>query len=145
NVAPAVTILGIPVSSSEGTAITLTSTASDPGTADTAAGFSYSWTVLKNGSLFTSGSGTSLNFTPDDNGTYAVTLNVTDKDGGIGSATASIAVSNVAPVIPSGGVTGPTVPLIIGTSAIVVANFTDVGTKDTHTCTFDWDDTTTTT
>ena len=144
NVAPSATILGIPVSSSEGTAITLTSTASDPSSADTAAGFLYSWTVLKNSTAFASGSGTSLNFTPDDNGTYAVTLSVTDKDGSAGSVSASIVVSNVAPVIPSGGVTGPTVPLALGTPSTVVANFTDAGTKDTHTCLFAWDDLSTT-
>src|SRR6267142_1719164 len=145
NVAPSATILGIPVSSSEGTAITLTSTASDPSSADTAAGFLYSWTVLKNSTAFASGSGTSLNFTPDDNGTYAVTLSVTDKDGSAGSVSASIVVSNVAPVTPSGGVTGPTVPLALGTPSTVVANFTDAGTMDTHTCLFAWDDLSTTT
>jgi len=144
NVVPSVSITNIPSNSLEGTPISLNSAVTDPSAADTAAGFLYSWTVLKNSTAFASGSGTSLNFTPDDNGTYAVTLSVTDKDGSAGSVSASIVVSNVAPVIPSGGVTGPTVPLALGTPSTVVANFTDAGTKDTHTCLFAWDDLSTT-
>src|SRR6266850_1166614 len=144
NVVPSVSITNIPSNSLEGTPISLNSTVTDPSAADTAAGFTYSWTVTKNGSTVASGSGTSLNFTPNDNGTYAVTLSVTDKDGSAGSVSASIVVSNVAPVIPSGGVTGPTVPLALGTPSTVVANFTDAGTMDTHTCLFAWDDLSTT-
>jgi hypothetical protein len=146
NVAPTVTMMGIPVSSSEGTAITLTSMVSDPSSADTAAGFLYSWAVTKNGNAFASGSGTGLNFTPDDNGTYAVTLTVADKDGGTGMASAMIIVVNVPPVIT--GVTGPIGPLINGTPVTIKANFTDAGSADTHTppnggCVFTWDDGTT--
>src|SRR5437763_821710 len=46
-VPPTATITGAPVSghSPEGTAITLGSTVTDPSTVDTAAGFTYSWTV----------------------------------------------------------------------------------------------------
>ena len=51
NVAPTATITGAPASghSPEATAITLGSTVTDPSTVDTAAGFSYSWTVTRNG------------------------------------------------------------------------------------------------
>src|SRR5205807_1982944 len=72
------------------------------------------------------------------NGTYAVTLSVTDKDGGTGSVSVSIAVSNVPPVI--GSVTGPSAPVALGTPLSVVANFTDADAADTHTCSFTWDD-----
>jgi uncharacterized protein YegL len=46
------------------------------------------------------------------------------------------------PVITS--VTGPTAPLALGTPATVSATFTDAGATDTHTCTFAWDDGTST-
>jgi ELWxxDGT repeat protein len=97
NVAPTPAIAGAPVSSPEGTPIRLTATATDPGLVDTAAGFSFAWTVTRGGLPFASGTGPNLSFTPDDDGTYAVTLSATDKDGGTASATATIAVTEVAP------------------------------------------------
>src|SRR5262249_7907057 len=72
NVAPTVAITGAPASSPEGTAITLGSTLTDPGTADRAAGFAYAWSVTKNGENYASGNSASFGFTPDDNGTYVV-------------------------------------------------------------------------
>ncbi|MFN2547890.1 MAG: PKD domain-containing protein [Myxococcales bacterium] len=97
NAPPVPSIGGAPASGAEGAAVTLTASATDPGAADTSAGFGFSWNVLKNGALFASGSGSPFNFTPDDDGNYAVTLTVVDKDSGAGSATAVIPVSNVAP------------------------------------------------
>ena len=95
NVAPTVAINGAPASSAEGTAIDLTSTVSDPGTADT---HTYAWSVTKNGSPYGSGgTGASFSFTPDDNGSYVVTLTVTDDDNGEGTGSETIAVTNVAP------------------------------------------------
>ena len=94
-----VTIGGAPASSDEGTPISLTSTVVDPG-AETLA---YDWQVTKDGSPYASGSGSTFNFTPDDEGTYAVTLDVTDGDGGSGSDSATIAVNNVAPTIVLSG------------------------------------------
>ena len=47
NVAPTATIGGAPASSLEGGAISLSSTVTDPSAADTAAGFSYTWAVMK--------------------------------------------------------------------------------------------------
>ena len=143
NVPPAVAISGIPVSSSEGTAIILTSIVSDPSPADTAAGFIYSWTVLKNGNPFASGSSPSLTFTPDHSGSYVVTLSVRDKDGGTGPATTTINVSNLPPVITT--VTGPTTPKLSGSTITMTAHFRDSGAAETHSCTIVWDDGTTTT
>jgi hypothetical protein len=112
NVAPTAAIVGSPAASPEGTEIDLTATATDPSSADTVAGFSYAWGVTKNGDAFASGSAADFHFTPDDNGTYVVTLNVTDKDGGTGMASATIDVTNVAPTAaisgPSNGVRGQT-------------------------------------
>jgi len=88
NLPPTVAINGTPASSTEGTAITLTGAVADAG-ADTTAGFAYTWNVTKNGNAFASGSASALTFTPDDNGTYVVTLTATDKDGASATTTAS--------------------------------------------------------
>ena len=69
-----------------------------------------------------------------------ITVTVTDKDGGVGNGGTSITVNNVAPVITS--MSGPTGPAAIGSTSTVAATFTDVGTQDTHKCTFIWDDAT---
>lgn len=102
NVAPTPAISGAPTSSPEGTAISLSGSATDPSSADTTAGFTFAWSVKKtHGSTttnpFAMGSGASFSFTPDDDGTYEVTLTATDKDGGSGSTSVSITVTNVAP------------------------------------------------
>jgi hypothetical protein len=93
----------------------------------------------------------------DDNPTattsdsYTITVTVTDDDStgtppGSNkksvSGTKSVTVSNVAPAIVT--LTGPPAPLPLatpgGTSTTVGTTFTDVGSLDTHTCTFAWDD-----
>ena len=103
--APTATITGVPASghSPEGTAITLGSTVADPLTANPT-GFVYTWSVTKNGVAFSSGSGPGFSFTPDDNGTYVVSLIVTDAAGRSSAATTTtITVDDVAPVVSLGG------------------------------------------
>jgi len=139
NVAPTPGISGAPSSSPEGTAIALSGSATDPSSADTAAGFTYAWSVTKNGNPYTSGGNvTSFSFTPDDNGSYVVTLNATDKDGGIGATSKTIAVTNVAPA----SVTPSVNPATINEngSATVSGTFTDPGILDTHTVVIIWGD-----
>ncbi|MFO0966752.1 MAG: PKD domain-containing protein, partial [Gemmataceae bacterium] len=102
NVAPTATITGAPATSPEGTAISLAGTVTDPSSVDTAAGFTYAWSVTKNGASYDDHSGAPTNqsgftFTPDDNATYVVTLTATDKNGGVGSDSKTISVTNVAP------------------------------------------------
>jgi PKD repeat protein len=128
NVNPTATITGAPTSSPEGTAISLGSTVTDPSSVDTAAGFTRSWSVTKNGNPFgSSGSGTGFSFTPDDNGTYVVTFSATDKDGGTGTDSKTINVTNVAP-----NVTGAADQTAVeGSSAtFTLGSFTDPGASD---------------
>jgi hypothetical protein len=139
NVPPTPVITGAPASSPEGTQIDLGSTVTDPSSADTNEGFTYAWSVTKNGSPFGAG-GTSdtFSFTPDDNGTYVVTLKATDKDSGEGTTTATIAVTNVAPDDLDVNLTSTSIDENGSTS--LSGTFTDPGSADTHTVTIDWGD-----
>ncbi|PYL00878.1 MAG: hypothetical protein DME19_03555 [Verrucomicrobia bacterium] len=67
-----------------------------------------------------------------------VTVTADDGHGGRASATGTVTVNNLAPVIAS--VAGPTVPLALGSAASLSVNFSDVGTLDTHTVRLSWDD-----
>jgi hypothetical protein len=67
---------------------------------DTTAGFTYAWSVTKDGNAFASGTGATISFTPDDQGTYVATATATDKDTGTSTAaTHTVMVSNVKPVV----------------------------------------------
>jgi hypothetical protein len=100
NAAPAPTITGN-ASVDEASPITLTAAANDVGTADT---HTYLWSVIKDGNAFTLPNGTVNNaatftFTPPITGSYVVSVLVTDNDGGSETATHTIAVNNLAPVV----------------------------------------------
>jgi PKD repeat protein len=73
-----------------------------------------------------------------DNGSYTVTLTVSD--GSLTGTTSTTAViANVAPSV--GPITGlPIDPVEVGTPLTASATFTDPGTSDTHIALFDWDD-----
>jgi Ca2+-binding RTX toxin-like protein len=103
NVAPTVSISGAPATSPEGTAISLTSVASDVAGANDP--LTFAWTVTKNGLPFASDNTPNFSFTPDDNGIYVVTLVVDDGDGGDTTTTQTIIVLNVA---PAAALVGPT-------------------------------------
>jgi hypothetical protein len=138
NVPPTPTITSISTPQQEGTPITVTGSATDPGgISDT---LTYSWTVLKDGAPFAADDGvdmTTFTFTPDDNGSYHITLTVTDLDGGSNSANETITVSNVAP----GDLTlyVPSTTISEGGIITLSGSFTDPG-QDTHTVTIQWDD-----
>jgi VCBS repeat-containing protein len=113
-------------------------------------GVPTSGTVIEPASA-TPGSCTGQHKYLDDNPTgtsadnYTVTITVTDDGTTNGSAdpksdsdTLNVRFSNVNPVITS--VTGPSGPIAAGGSASVTTNYTDVGTQDTHTCRYTWDD-----
>ncbi|QYZ65326.1 MAG: hypothetical protein OI74_04600 [Gammaproteobacteria bacterium (ex Lamellibrachia satsuma)] len=116
----------------EGDTASFSGSFTDPGTADT---HSFEWN-FGDGSAPVSGSLISSHVYTD-NGVYTVTLTVIDKDGGVGSDTLTVTVSNVAPVVtvPAGQTTTEG-----GTVTLPDATFNDVGTGDTHTATVDWGD-----
>src|SRR5207302_1914276 len=134
NVAPTATINGAPASSAEGTAINLTSSVSDRGSADT---FTYAWSVTKNGNPYATGSASSFSFTPNDNGTYAVSLTVTDDDNGSGSDSKSINGTNVAPSVAA--IAGPSSGVRLFTQNFS-SSFCDPGSADTWTVTWNFGD-----
>ncbi len=134
NAAPAPAIVGAPTNSDEGTLISLSVTENDPGSADT---FTYLWQVsATNGQIIANGTNSTFNFTPNDNGTYTVTLTVTDDDGGMGMDTAIITVDNAAPAVNAGS--DQTVNE--GDTVNISAAFTDPSSVDTFTATIDWGD-----
>jgi Ca2+-binding RTX toxin-like protein len=134
NVAPTPTIQNVPVQPPEGSPIALTSSVFDPGTLDT---FTYAWNVTKNGTFYGSSTSRNFTFTPDDNAAYAVTLTVTDKDGGVGTTTTAINVVNVPPTVVIFK-NGPTTINADGTVDITLSStVTDPGPLDT-TFTYAW-------
>jgi hypothetical protein len=117
------------------------SAASDPSSADTAAGLHYAF-ACDNGSLASAtyaGSGTSAStscsYADEGTGSYTVRGRVIDKDDGYTEYTTSVTVNNAAPLVTAGAVSGDE-----GSPVSESASFTDAGVLDTHTCTIDWGD-----
>ncbi|WP_439624843.1 cadherin domain-containing protein [Gemmata sp.] len=101
--APTIDTISVPATGVEGTAITLTASASDPSTA----GLTYTWQVFTpNGVIELDGA--SASFTPLDNGPSPVVLTVTDGLGAVAhSQPRHIHIDNVNPVIASVANNGP--------------------------------------
>src|SRR5205085_4017566 len=79
---------------------------------------------------FAAGTHAAFAFTPDDDGTYAVSLTVTDKDGGVSEDAETITVVNVA---PTGSVSNDG-PVGEGSTATVsFGNVSDPSSVDTAT------------
>src|SRR5205823_6595087 len=89
----------------EGSPATITfSGASDPSSADTSAGFHYSYDCTGNGTNLASsygaaGTSASSNCTFADNGPYTVYGRIFDKDNGFSTYTTSVTVTNVPPTV----------------------------------------------
>ena len=139
NVAPTADA-GVGQSGSEGSPVSFTFTCSDPGTADTWTG-SVNWGDGNSESLgaVTCNSGTfGASHTYADNGSYTVTLTVTDDDLDSGNDTASANVANVAPTVTS--VVAGAAASCGGSNGLTV-NFTDpAGANDTYSAIINWGD-----
>jgi hypothetical protein len=149
NDAPAVSATASPASIDEHQSATVSGSFTDPDTGDTHT-VTISWGDGSPPTTISLAAGvvtySATHQYKDDNPTNTasdldtVTVTVTDNGSpqGTGTANTSVTVNNVPPAITS--VVGPTVPQPINAPIAVTAHFTDVGTQDTHSCSFDWDD-----
>jgi PKD repeat protein len=99
NALPTALITGLPGSghSLEGTTLTLGAALSDP-SSTSATGLHYAWTATKSGHAYSTGSKATFNFTPKDNGSYVISLTVTDAAGKVSLASSQkLTVDNVPP------------------------------------------------
>lgn len=134
NVAPVPVIQSISGTRVEGTAITVTGSATDAaGINDT---ITLTWVIFKEGTTgtYAVGGGTTFTFTPSDNGNYRIILTASDEDGGVAVADQLVSVANLAPVPVIGSVSGPRVE---GTAIAVTGSATDAaGINDAVTLTW---------
>ena len=139
NVLPVVSVISGPITAKEGDPVQYLATFTDPGTTYDQS-YTYKWHVTTtNAQIFADQTGTvptsynasgtpvpSLSFTPGDNGTYTISLTVTDKDNGASlTASKTLTVSNVIPtaIITTGPATANE-----GDPVSYTATFTDPGT-----------------
>ncbi len=132
---------GVPVSSPEGTKVTLNGSATSPADLDSAAGFTYGWTVTKDGNAFGGGTGAIVSFTPNDEGTYVATLQATDDGGMTGTTSVTITGTNVAPTAQILKVAWQLPQFLVANETV---NFTgdsfDPSALDTHTVAWSFGD-----
>ncbi|NQU66512.1 MAG: PKD domain-containing protein, partial [Candidatus Marinimicrobia bacterium] len=128
NVSPTVTQFTIPTTGLEGQSLTFTGAGTDPGTQDV---LTYTWQFGDGNSAV--GSTVTHAYIDEGTGTYTVTLLITDGQGGNGSQTGTISISNVNPVISQLNYISPS-----NESSVIEfgANVTDAGTSDVFT--YDW-------
>jgi hypothetical protein len=136
NVAPSVALSG-GANLDEGDEFTASGSFTDPGTEDTwtgtvdyGDGSGSMWLALSANNTF------SLSHVYADNGTYTVSVEITDDDGGSGSASVTVIVDNVPPVVDA----GPDTLAENGGAYLGAGSFIDPGTLDTHTATVDYGD-----
>jgi PKD repeat protein len=142
NVAPTVSApVTTPEPSGEGSAVTASALFGDPGfndapftcTVDYGDGAGSAPGTIDNGSCV------GPSYTYGDNGSFTVTVTVTDKDGGVGSNTLIHTVDNVPPIVSAPVVTPE--PSDEGSAVTASADFTDPGFDDSpFTCTVDYGD-----
>jgi hypothetical protein len=139
-VAPTAQIVTDPPSIPEGSPETFTGAAKSPAAPDNTAGFTYSWTVTKNGNAYAGGASTSFTFTPDDEGTYVVTFRATDDGGMSGTDSMTVIGTNVAPKAAIAGF-AQTAPVITAQELLTFnGSFSDAGALDSHVATWSFGD-----
>jgi PKD domain len=128
----------------EGTPLTFAGSAHSPVTADNAAGFNYAWSVTKDGAAYpAAGSAASFSFTPDDEGSFVITLSATDDGHSTGSSSLTVRVDDVPPTATiTSIVPALNTPKIILPYELVTfsGTFSDPGTGDQHTATWRFGD-----
>ena len=105
----------------EGSQLTLRADSSSPGA-------TVAWDFGDGGT----GSGSPVMHTFADNGTYNVTVTVTDELGSQGTGAFPVTITNVVPTIET--VSASPEPSEEGMPVTIHATFSDPGTQDTHTC-----------
>jgi hypothetical protein len=130
-------------SSPEGTKVTLNGSATSPAAPDNPI-VNFSWAMTKDGHAVGGGSGPGFSFTPDDEGTFVVTLQATDDDNMTGTASVTINAANVAPSAKITGF-GPTSKLALDVltanlSLTFAGSFSDPGLLDSHTAVWNFGD-----
>jgi len=127
---------GGPYSGTEGSPVSLSGSGND--TDGTIASYSWSYSVDSADAgttcSFSDASSASPDFTCDDNGSFTVTLEVTDDQGGTGSDSASVSLDNANPSIDSLSNSGP---IDEGSSASINASASDPGSNDTLSYAYD--------
>ena len=129
----------------EGTPLSFGGQAHSPDAADNAPGFTYAWSVTKDGAVYPvrSLSSTSFGFTPNDEGDYVITMTATDDGNATGSGSYEVTVGDVLPTALITGVTPAlTAPRIVLPYELVTFSgaFVDPGTGDPHAATWDFGD-----
>ncbi|WP_422923846.1 PKD domain-containing protein [Singulisphaera sp. PoT] len=123
NLNPTIDSVDAPTSGTEGVPLHLSATASDPaGAVDPVSAI---WTLTSPGGAKTYLYGNAATFTPDDNGTYQVSLTVRDDDGGSTTRDlAPVVVANANPTL--GSIVVPTGPLFEGDTVALSVSGNDV-------------------
>ena len=128
----------------EGQLLSFTGAGHSQAAADNAGPWTYGWSVTKDGAPYPgSGSSTAFSFTPGDEGLYEVTFTAKDDGPLSGSDKLSFTVDDVLPTAIITGYTPTlTAPKIVLPYELVsfAGTFTDPGTDDTHTGTWDFGD-----
>jgi hypothetical protein len=145
--APTVTVNG-PSTDPEGTAVTFTGSVT--GGDALAAPYNFTWHVTAdNGQSIADQTGTvsapgdvpSFTFTPADEGAYTVTLTVTDQFNLTGAQSAALTATNVPPTATITGLSQPNSLFILaGDTLTFSGTFSDPGTLDGHTVTWNFGD-----
>jgi hypothetical protein len=144
---PTVTVNG-PSTDPEGTAVTFTGSVTGGDTL--AAPYNFTWHVTAdNGQTIANQTGTvsapgdvpSFTFTPADEGAYTVTLTVTDQFNLTGAQSAALTATNVAPTASITGLSQPNSLFILADDVLTFSGtFSDPGTLDGHTVTWNFGD-----
>lgn len=124
NAAPAV-VIDMPESAPEGE-ITLRATITDPGSADT---HTHEWSVRRDGAVIATSTNPAFTFVAPDNGSYAVTVTVTDDEGLTATDTRTLNVVNAPP--QNLWIEGPA-NYLVGQWLNWTVHFDDPGSEDQH-------------